>query len=820
MAKNLKVAFPKADQYNKAHTFPEPRDEYFKDGSPRDPKRKAVDPQYFLEKARFLYSAFCSDSLPWGMTLANDYFINRQYAAGTQDNTKYMDMLCPRNKKDGKRKGFMNISWDNLSIYPKFRDIAKNRLLKFDYRVDTDCIDEDSTMERRRRKFTAYVKQVNKEFLDGIAEVAGMDESMNPMEQQKLPIMPRSLQELDMLDRMGSFKLDVEIGLQKYIVNDSLPLSQWQEVETKMKEDGVDLGMMACQCYFDPVSGAPMVRYVDPQYLIIRHTRDQSFQYISDAAEIRFFTISQLREYGLSNEQLALAASAYSNTYGNLSYTYQGQYKGGAGGVLEDKLSACIIPVLDMDFESFCTDKYEINSKNGIDRIYNLPATAKKASSSSNTYGERKYQRRYKAMWIIGTEIVFDYGLQQDVPYDEFNRPLCSYKAYRCSERSITSRCIATIDDMQLAVLKFRNAWALAKPPGVRVEWGSLSNMTYGGSEMDPKDILRLYTETGNLIYRAQTVGGVVVAGQAAPIEELKGGIGQLLDDFIKSYGLYSETLRELTAIGQVVDGTVPAGDKLVGIAKMAEASTTDAHRNILMGYRTIKQNVCSDLAIRWQNFTILNDGSKRIIPYMGGTSYEVIKISADDAKRKIRVICRAEIDDGLRDKIMAAAETSLAATKQGSSGITFSDYFYILDLLSRGEYDNAWLYLSYREDLAKQEQAALQQQNMQLNGQNMQAQEKMKADANMQSEAAKMKTAEVQGMLEIQKILEKGNQDRLTKLYESFLNKGVTAPPDQVIPSGTPAGTIPPGAAPQNEAAPMMADPSQTSAVPEPALV
>jgi len=806
------VRFPKVATY-KTQKFYNPEDEYMPDGSPRDPKDKVKDKSYFLDKAKYLYSAFLTDNFTIGYSSSLEYAINRSYSFGNQSNTKYMDILTPKNAK-GERKAYANFSYDNLAIFPKFRDIAISKLKKFDYKIEVECLEEDAVLERQRKKMLVWVKQQEAEFIASIREITGMPaEEQNPQE-QPLPIIPTSIQELDMLEGMGSFKLPLEMALQKKLTKNSFPLSQWKEIEGKLKEDGIDIGVMAVQCYNDPVEGVPMVRYVDPQYLIVRHTRDQSFERISDGAEIRFMTIAQLREFGLSEKEIQQAATAFSGDFTN--ELYQTQYN--FYNQNRNALDRFIIPVLDMDFESFCTTSLEYRNIAGVDVPFQLPAGSEKSTRKTNRFEKNRYMRRYRAKWVIGTDIVFDYGYQFDVPFDNQNMPICSYKVYRCAIRSMTSRCIATIDDLQLAVLKFRAAWAKAKPSGIRVEWGSISNMTFGGEKMDPKDILRMYNQSGDLVYRAQMIDGRYVAGQAPPVEELKGGMGPLLDEFIKTFQLHLTTLRELTAIGEVVDGTLGASDQLVGVAKMAEAATSDAHRNVLTGYQNIKERVATDLCIRWQNYTILQGGSKVMSAPYGGNALEIIRLSAEEAKRKVRVICEAEIDDGIRDRILAAADQSLAAAKQGAAGISMSDYFFIMEALQSGNLKWAAMYLNYREEQEKKRIEQVQAQNMQMNGQNMQVQEKMKSDAAMALKEAEKETIVLQTEANIAEIEAKGQQDRQTEWFKKQLETGALTPPIN-MPGTTPSGAAPsPGVMPPPSGAPMgMGDPSQMQAAPTP---
>lgn len=740
-----------------------------------DPKNKPFDKTLFLTKAQFLYSAYLRGDSMIPYMSAQEYMLYRLYGQGNQPNVKYMDICAPKNKM-GKRKGFGNISWDNLAIYPKFRDKALSIIGKVDFGVSANVMDNDAHAERELMKYTVWVQQQNKEFLDLVQSILPPDPQGG--QQPNLPFEPQSLQDLDMLQAMGSFKLAEELTYEK-CVHRTMVESEYDEIQNKLDQDWVDLGIAATQTYTDPVNRRPMIRYVDPAYLICRQTRDNSFTHIPECAEIRFFSLKELEAYGLSPEDMEKAARAYTGMWNNPQFQpgfpYQQQRY--------SMLNIFQVGVLDMDFESFDTYKYEYRDVNGQVKPFRLPFNATGPSNPKNRYEVNRYARRYRCKWVIGTDVIFDYGYQYDQIFDIENKPKCSYNIYRSAERSLTSRCVSIIDDLQLCVLKLRNANAKARPSGIAIDWNALTNIAIGGEKMQPSDVLTVLRNDGDLLYRPYTVNGQPVIGAAPPIKELVGGIGPLFTELSAQFAMYVNQMREVMGIGQVVDGSIPQGDSpLVGTAEIAAATATDVMKPIINAKKRVKQRTASAVCLRWQLLAQTQPNGiddKYINP--NTSEMVILKLGWDQAMRPVEVICDTMIDDGVRQNIIQMAQQSLMAAKQGAVGITASDYFYIMRCVQNGQLLAAQTYLAYKEQQQYKQQQALQQQNMQMNAQNAQQLEQQKgqnAQVAMQAtQAIEKQKLDTQIALEnqrsfnkLQEIQAQGNEDRKTVALQAEL--------------------------------------------------
>lgn len=730
--------------------------------------QKPTDKEWFLRKARWLLSSWWrSDTyVPYGTV--QKFAELRAYANGTQPNTKYMDWICPK-KKDGTRKSWMNISWDTVPLHIKYLDILNGRLMKLDFASRVECLDDDIINEKNMMKFQAYVKSVDAEFLSSITEAAGLDQGMQSPEQANLPFVPRTLQDLDILANMGSFKHASEIVMQK-LLNKTQKQSEWEEIHTRLITDAVQLGFMAAKDFNNPVTGKPEIRYCDPEFCIIRYDRDRSFKHIAEAGEIVFMTIKELKEWGVSGQDLIKAAQMNATYYGNSAYNVNSWTQ--AGNVYDvSGLYLFKIPVLDMDFESFSDVSYEYRDIDGQEVPFELKNGV--PTSKKNKTKTRKYSRRYRGKWVIGTDVMFDYGYQYDVVYNSQNRPISPFHFYRVADRSIVDRMISTIDEMQLAIFRFRNAWAKARPSGLAIEWGSLAEITMEGKKLDTMDILTMLRENGDFLYKIAMRDGRLQPTGNLPVTELKGGMGPILNEFLATFQMLADRMRELTSVGNVVDGNVPSGDTLVGTSKIAEAATSDSIKHILNNYKRLKTRVMNNVILRWQIHASLF-GVSETYSSKEGAYMEVVKLGFDDGKRNMEFIAEQIVDDDQKAILIQAAQTSLAAAKTGSAGINMSDFFYILDAVSTGQLRYAQVYLSYREQQEKDRQQALIQANQQANTQGAMAVEQQKAQNAQAAVQADMVVEDKKSQNKIQQINAQGNVDLMLLQEEYRLKAGL----------------------------------------------
>jgi len=698
--------------------------------------------RWFQRKMEYIYSSYLRDDayIPYSST--RDIRLNRLYAQGKQPNTKYMERLTIADPKTGERKGWMNMSWDILPILTKFRSIVLGRFDEIDYSTRAHAIDDVSSSMKEDIKWTKLVETKYAEEMAAFKQALGIQD-----EEQQLPFVPKTIEEMDMLASMGFFRLAYEVVMDKLLIATAQKCN-WQEIKRRVFEDIVDIGWLSVKDYTDPVNGKPMVRYVDPEYFIIRQTRQNDFSDVTEAGEIVWMSIGELRAFGLNDDELYAAANAYAGVYGN---PFISQLPG--ANLDRNRFDYLKVAVLDAEFQSLDTSFYESRTlPNG--RTVEFPLDfGEKPSSKKNKFGSRQHPKLYRCKWIIGTNVLFDYGMQYNQTYNQENKPRSSFSCYRVSERSMISQCITSADDVQLAVLKLRNALAESVPAGIQIELGSIKEITLGGGQkLEPFEVLKIYRDRGDLLFRyALAQNGQPIQGGIPPITELKGGIGPYLQELISILDWNINMIREITGLNEMTDASTPASSTLVGVAQIAEQGTSNVLRPMLSGYKSVKQRTFMNICQRWQIAGKYYPQSMPFVKDKAG-AIEMLKVASELYEPVYDVYVDMPIQGQDLQSLENACLQSMTAAKTGSIGITMADYVYIKELMSVNNMRAAWVYLAYRENQMKAQQDATMAANAEANNRAAQEQEALKAQ------------------LKAQEIAFEENEKRKTLILESYL--------------------------------------------------
>lgn len=733
-------------------SFPNPGDDF-------NPDIKKGDAPWFIKKAQYIYGLYCGDSCAIRYSDLAGMRESRLYSNGAQSNLKYMDRLCPRKKnKRGQelegRRGMYNISWDIYALYPKFRKKIMGLFDEIDYYPTATAVDEFSDEERKKEMYSIYVQMKEKEFLDQYNKLAGIKPDQPST---SLPIEPKSIEELKMLDKMGAFKLLVEIEMEM-LINWSMNMSDRKELKKKVFRDLIDFGKAITKDYTDIYDNCAKARWVDPEYAVINYTRNNTKNAITEAGEIKFASLATLKDFGLLDEQLLKLSKAYNGVMTNktnLSFRDAQAYT--------EAMNPMKVAYLDFEFESVDTTVYKVYNSRGMEvaEVDNEPHLIEKRVKKGQIKSKKNSKKRwYRGKWIIGTDIIFDYGYQYDVPYNHDGEARSSFTIYETDERSITDSCKAILDDLQIIIYKLRNAEAVAKPSGLKIEWGALSEISLGKEKLSPLELQRMYQQSGDIFFKyARDKNGFPIQGAGSPIESIVGGIGPLLNELLLSYATKVNQIRDIMGVNELTDASSPPRDTLVGVAEIAQASTNDVLKPLLSGYQEIVRQMAGNIALRWQHIVRFGgkDKIKGFTKAVGGANMQIIKLSSDVSLPTMGITFEALIDDGFRQRIENAALASMQAGKSGAPGITLNDYFTVLRCMEVGNLKFATVYLAYREQQEKENQQAVIQQTQKAASEGAQQVEQLKHQNEMEVIAAKSQA-------KINEIMVQGDQERKTE--------------------------------------------------------
>ena len=521
---------------------------------------------------------------------------NKLYANGTQDTTIYTQLLTSLDPNNGDGS-FLNLDFTPVPILPKFVRIVVNKILSKKPYPNLEAVDPLSSSEKdmQRRKIEMQIKA--KEKTAAISEKLGQGDA-------KTKNIPETLEEAEIFAD-NNIKSSGEIAAQ---IATSMTL-EWNDFDDNIYRravlDLVRYGMGVVKRSNDPNYGI-VTEYIDPDKFIHSYTEDPNFNDLIYAGSIKTISISELRRISagqLEEEDLEEIAKSTARKKGHdmtgFSRTkydeHMQRYRYGYDEYMVD--------ILDFEFKSVDCMYYESKeSKYGNIGFYLKGDNYKKPENSVFEREVSKMENEvvYGGTYIINSKKVINYGLKTNMPKNihDLSRVNLSYSVVSTNlvdmiPKSMVDSCIGFADQLQLTHLKIQQAIAKAKPDGLIIDIEGLENVQLGkGGELQPLDLQDIYEQTGVFYYRSKNPEG---GFQNPPIREIGNSIRNI-NEFIALYNHYLRLIRDTTGINEMMDGSTPKGDTLVGVQQQAIAAGNNAIYDITNASMVLFKKVSADI--------------------------------------------------------------------------------------------------------------------------------------------------------------------------------------------------------------------------------
>jgi len=521
--------------------------------------------------------------------------INRDYATGNQDTTIYKKILTSLDPNGGDGT-LLNIDWTPVPIVPKFVKIVVNKILSKKPYPKVEAIDPNSVMDKQKERDRIQRRIENRD-IHKVAKNMGLKADFD------IDQLPETTDEAEIYIN-NNLKTVTEMAAQ---MSTSLTLdwnSYNEKIHRRCVEDLVTNGIAVVKRDNDPNYGIKE-EYVDPAYFIHSYTEDPGMNDLVYAGHIKRMTIQELKRLArgeFEEEKYEEMARSVSTKYGNnptkLSNThYDKNLQKTSFGYDE-----FVIEVLDFEFISVDDLMFEEkNSKYGNVGFY-LKGFGYKPTGS--VYDRKPHcltsSTVYGGKYIVGTNHIFNYGLKKNLPRNvhDISRTRLSYSVVSTNMRkmmpkSMVNSVIGFADQIQLTHLKIQQAIAKAKPDGLIVDIEGLENVQLGrGGDLEPLDIQDIYEQTGVFYYRSKNPEG---GFQNPPIRPLDNSIRNI-NELIGLYNHYLRMIRDATGINEVMDGSTPKGEALVGVREQQMAAGNNAIYDITNASMVLYRKVCEDI--------------------------------------------------------------------------------------------------------------------------------------------------------------------------------------------------------------------------------
>jgi hypothetical protein len=559
---------------------------------------RKVTKEYGLQYAKGVYSQWGGVNTTGSLYNVRwkEFQINRDYANGTQDTNIYKQILTSLDPNNGDG-ALLSIDWSPVPIIPKFVKIVVNKILGASPFPNVEAIDPLSQTEkdRERAKIRAAIK--NKEMF-AEAKALGLQTAVDP------DTLPETTEEAEIFFETG-IKTQAEIAAQ---IATRLTLN-WNDFDEKIYRRNVDdlvtIGMAVVKRNNDPNYGIKE-DYVDPAYFIHSITDDPNLTDCTYMGHIRNVSIQELKRMAgnqFTEDQYKQMAQSVANTFGNNPDRLSESYYDSALGVYQYGYDQYTIAMMEFEFLSVDDIVFEKKESRFGNVGFYYKGYEYKAPSQSVYDREPVYMQNatiYGGKYIVGTDYLFDYGLKKNIPKNihDLSRARFSYSAVavnlrRMIPKSLVSSVITFADQLQITHLKMQQSIAKAKPDGLIVDIEGLENVQLGrGGELQPLDIQDIYEQTGIFYYRSKNPDG---GFQNPPIRPLDNSIRNI-NELIGIYNHNLRMIRDATGINEVMDGTSPKGEQLVGVREQAIQASNNALYDITNASMVLFRKVCEDI--------------------------------------------------------------------------------------------------------------------------------------------------------------------------------------------------------------------------------
>jgi len=559
---------------------------------------KKLTKQYGLQYAKAIYSQWGGVDVDGSLYAKRwrEFEISRDYANGTQNTSIYKQILTSLDPNNGDG-ALLSLDWTPVPIVPKFVKIVVNKILSSRMYPNVEAIDPLSRNEKDIEKNKVKIRVENRDIIEE-AKLSGLKVKMDPNE------LPETPEEVEIFLE-SNVKTAAEIAAQ---IGINLTLS-WNDFDERIYrrcvDDLVTVGMAVVKRENDPNYGI-VTKYVDPAYFVHSNTDDPNFSDLVYAGHMQSMSITELKRIAgdqFTEEEYKNMARTVMNRFGNNPNrletanfdTNLERYNYGY-----DQYTINV-----MDFEFMSVDNVIFEKKTSAYGNIGFYYKGEKYNAPSNSVYDREavYMQNatlYGGCFIVGTNYIYNYGLKKNVPKNvhDISRTRMSYSVIatnirRMIPKSMVSGVIGFADQLQLSHLKIQQAIAKAKPDGLLVDIEGLENVQLGrGGELQPLDIQDIYEQTGVFYYRSKNPEG---GFQNPPVRPLDNSIRNI-NELIALYNHYLRMIRDATGINEVMDGTTPKGDQLVGVRQQQLAAGNNALYDITNASLVLYRRVCEDV--------------------------------------------------------------------------------------------------------------------------------------------------------------------------------------------------------------------------------
>ena len=542
-------------------------------------------------------------SLKWAEATNNpnqetriDFERLRAFARGDQPIDFYKPILGEKNKKvsnDPNNQSYRVLDWQILDVATKFVNILIGKITKRDNSVGIKAIDKAALDERRKKKIELQEYVINKPLLDGITASTGISFE-GPANEDTMP-PPQNLGEVETYQDMfykEKYCLAVQDMLREINEQDN-----YTEILMSVARDAVEIGWLTTKTY--RVGNKIRRRRCVRERMGMASSTKDNFEDAKWVYEDWDLTIGQLKE--IAGDQFT------EEVYKKIAETVGDMNFGNVGVREYYEKNMCYpwdhtkITVRDLiwfspDWETYQVQKNELGNVSVNQKEYDWWEEQRMNKMTEQSYNEANPQSKvirysldnqYQCMWVKGTKYVFNYGKSKDMLKNESNlgRTVSPFTIYKLKKSPIEV-VIPIFNNIQINWLQYQHHAAKSKPSGRAINITSLLDVSLegaGGKRITPKQLLELYYQTGDQLYKETDIQGN--RSNRPPVTELLNGMNPAAAQHFQFIVNDINLLRDQIGLNELTDASTPNSEMGKAVATMAAGATEDALRPLYFGF-------------------------------------------------------------------------------------------------------------------------------------------------------------------------------------------------------------------------------------------
>jgi hypothetical protein len=679
--------------------------------------------RYLNDKGGILYST--RDSLDllrlYGKGAQPSDIYKSMYQERVGDNTGNLTFTQQRNEKT--RQGWENIAWRVISPLPRIKTIIKGYLDNVGQDVFVDAVDSTSNDDKENLKWKMHAVAQNYEFLSEYHMKAGI-----PMEE--LQYLPANETELNLFEAMGGFKLNYARAMEKLIRHTEQISDVDEDLKDRWIDDSADLGVVSGRLVWANEINKYKYRYIDPKYLVIQYVKDNDYSRSEWAGYVERYTVSELKQIMPDKPEdfFKNIAYRYRGKFGNRGKTYNwnefdnfSKHSNKDGAYNYDDF---VVEVLESEWIDYKAERHlvytnvrgrkSIHKLSKMSEINELSKSQKRRGASQKDL-KTKMRKLRGAKWIIGTDVVFDYGLVNMVDRPKMTEVMHSFKLFTLRDLPLTEQLIPIADDMAIAWYRWQDDRNMLQRSGYSIDVGMMENLDIGGGDFGFIDVLKAWRDTRYLFHQ-QSLSGKYEGGTTTPVQPIESLVLAALQEFITTWEAALKRVEDVTGLNLVMLGaTAPSGSQ-VTTTQMSAASAVHVLKPIIKVIGRIKNELAETAMRRLQlAFKARADIADVYTDVVGKADVAILKQAEKDAVQYGLTFVDKPSEE-MKADLIAGAQLSLNNRRDGRPGITESQYFHVVQSVhSGGNLKELFALIDYLTMKSQQEIEEKQQQNIQM---------------------------------------------------------------------------------------------------------